>query len=111
MDELQDELLKDLRIELADDLQSDSDVANLSLKIKNAIREVKMRRNYQRDCTREFIEQDMFQFYSVVYNLVVYDWNKIGAEGEQSHSGSGTSRSYVDREKYFAPVIPFATVV
>lgn len=81
MDELQDELLKDLRIELADDLQSDSDVANLSLKIKNAIREVKMRRNYQRDCTREFIEQDMFQFYSVVYNLVVYDWNKIGAEG------------------------------
>ncbi|MCI8338149.1 MAG: hypothetical protein HFH62_05605 [Lachnospiraceae bacterium] len=111
MDELQDELLKDLRIELADDLEDDSDVANLSLKVKNAIREVKMRRNYQKGCSREFIEQDMYQFYSVVYNLVIYDWNKIGAEGEKSHSDSGTSRSYVDREQYFAPVTPFATVV
>lgn len=111
MDELQDELLKDLRIELKDELENDSDVANLSLKIKNAIREVKLRRNYQQNCSREFIEQDMLQFYSVIYNLVIYDWNKIGAEGEQSHSDSGTNRSYVDREKYFAPVTPFATVV
>ena len=111
MEELQDELLKDLCIELKDDLETDSDVAVLSLKIKNAIREVKMRRNYQKDCSREFIEQDMLQFYSVVYSLVIYDWNKIGAEGEKNHSDSGTSRSYVDREKYFATVMPFATVV
>lgn len=111
MDELQDELLKDLRIELADDLHSDSDVAILSLKIKNAIREVKQLRNYQKYHNKEFIDEDMQCFYPVVHNLVVYDWNTIGAEGEQSHSENGISRSYVEREKYFAAVIPFTTVI
>lgn len=111
MEELQDELLKDLQIELADEIHSDSDVALLSLKIKNAIREVKQQRNYQKSHDKAFIDNDIQQFYSVVHNLVIYDWNTIGAEGEQSHSENGTSRGYVDRTKYLAAVIPFATVI
>lgn len=111
MEELQDELLKDLQIELADELHNESDVALLSVKIKNAIREVKQHRNYQKHHDKTFIDHDIQQFYSVVHNLVIYDWNTIGAEGEQSHSENGTSRGYVDREKYFATVIPFATVL
>lgn len=111
MEELQDELLKDLQIELADEIHNDSDVALLSLKIKNAIREVKQQRNYQKSHNKEFIDNDMQQFYSVVHNLVIYDWNTIGAEGELSHGENGTSRSYVDRTKYLAAVIPFATVI
>lgn len=111
MEELQDELLKDLQIELADEIHSDSDVALLFLKIKNAIREVKQQRNYQKSHDKAFIDNDMQQFYSVVHNLVIYDWNTIGAEGEQSHSENGTSCGYVDRTKYLAAVIPFATVI
>lgn len=70
MDELQDELLKDLRIELADDLHSDSDVAILSLKIKNAIREVKKLRNYRGTrkifcCRHSFCNRDLRRFYEV----------------------------------------------
>ena len=111
MEELKDELLKDLQIELADELHNESDVARLSLKIKNAIREVIQHRNYQKHHDKAFIDRDIQQFYSVVHNLVIYDWNTIGAEGEQSHSENGTSRSYIDRGKHFAAVTHFATIL
>lgn len=111
MDELRDELFKDLKIELADELHGEKDERLLSVKIKNVMREVKQQRNYQKYHDKSFIDNDMQQFYSVVHNLVIYDWNTIGAEGEQSHSENGTSRGYVDRTKYLAAVIPFATVI
>lgn len=111
MDELQDELFKDLKIELADELHGENDEKLLSVKIKNAMREVKQRRNYQKSHGKAFIDEDMQQFYSVIHNLVIYDWNTIGAEGEQGHSENGTSRSYVDRNTYLSAVIPFATVI
>lgn len=110
MDELRDELYKDLLIELADEIHDSSDEKHLSLKIKNAIRDVKQHRNYQKHHDSQFIDEDMQQYYSVIYNLVIYDWNVIGAEGETSHSENGISRAYVAREKYFDAVIPFATV-
>lgn len=110
MDKLQDELFNDLMIELEDEIHNDSDEKRLSLKIKNAIRDVKQHRNYQKHHDRQFIDDDMQQYYSVIHNLVIYDWNLIGAEGETSHSENGTNRNYVAREKYFDAVIPFATV-
>lgn len=111
MDELRDELFKDLKIELADELHDEKDEKLLSVKIKNAMREVKQQRNYQKHHDKSFIDNDMQQFYSVIHNLVIYDWNTIGAEGEQSHSENGTSRGYIARNTYLSAVIPFATVI
>lgn len=111
MIDLQDELFKDLKIELSDELHSDKDEKILSVKIKNAIREVMQQRNYQKGHDKAFIEADMQQFYPVIHNLVIYDWNKIGAEGEKSHGENGISRGYADRNTYLSSVIPFATVI
>lgn len=110
METLQDELLKDLKIVLAEELHTDSDVAILSLKIKKAVLEVKSRRNYQKHHDKVFIDEDMQKFYSAIYDLVLYDWNTIGAEGQSGHSENGISRTYVEREKYLAGIAPFVTV-
>ena len=111
MDELQDELLKDLEIELSEELHTEKDRKLLSVKVKNAIREVMHKRNYQKGHSKEFISSDMWQFYSTIHNIVIYEWNTIGAEGESGHSEKGTSRNYIDRNKLFSSVVPFATIV
>lgn len=110
MEELQDELLKDLKLELVDELHKEVDAAILSSKIKTAIRSVKRRRNYQKHHNTQFINEDMQNYYDVVRSLAVYDWNMRGAEGQVSHSENGINRSWIERDKILATVVPFVDV-
>lgn len=111
MEELLKELQTDLEAELSAELHSDTDKALLSSKIKGAYREVKLRRNYQEHHTQEFIDKDMEKLYPVIKYLALYDWNTIGAEGQESHSENGISRGFVKRDEILAKVIPFAQVL
>lgn len=111
MEELLKELQTDLEVELSAEFHTDSDKALLSYKIKNAYREIKLRRNYQEHHTQEFIDSDMEKMYPVIKYLALYDWNTIGAEGQESMSENGVSRGFAKRDEILAKVIPFVQVL
>lgn len=100
------EVLNDLEIELNGEATYNSE--QLKKKVKNAIAEVRRARKYPSSYTDEQIQADLYGYYSNIYNIALYDYNQIGAEGEQSHSENGISRSYIDRDKLFAGITPFA---
>ncbi len=49
--------------------------------------------------------------YDIIKDLVLYDWNHIGAEGETSHSENGISRAWNPRENILREIVPFATIL
>ena len=56
------------------------------------------------------IETDINRYYTQCMNVARYDYNQLGAEGEQTHNENGISRSYIDRGKLWSGVVPFAKV-
>lgn len=103
---LQEELIADLTIELQKEPTFDSSV--LTQKVVNAIREVKKERKYPSYYTENQISNDLYEFYSNIRNIALYDYNKIGSEGELSHSENGIARSYIDRKSLFSGVLPLS---
>lgn len=103
---LQEELIADLTIELSKEPTFDSSV--LTQKVINAIREVKKARKYPSYYTDEQINKDLYEYYSNIRNIALYDFNKIGAEFEESHNENSISRSWVERNKLFNGVLPLA---
>ena len=83
----------------------------LAVKIKAVVRELLSIRSYEfSGMTDEEIELDLYHYYSNCMNVARYDYNQIGAEGEESHSENGISRKYVERGKLWSGVVPFAKV-
>lgn len=108
--ELHKELVTDLTTELKSDPKFDADI--LSVKVKNAIKEVIMRRSYENSSYKEDrIAKDLERYYSTIRQIALYDYNQVGVEGQQSHNEGGTSRSWVDREKLFNGVHAFVKVL
>lgn len=104
---MENELFEDLKAELsATDDNFNEDI--LLSKIKGALREIKSARRYPSYYTESQIESDMESYYSNARNLALYDYNLVGAEGQASHGENGMSRSYTDRNKNFAGIIPLA---
>lgn len=106
---LQDEIVAELTVELQDEPTFNVNI--LATKVRNAIREVKMKRNYQATSyTDEQVEKDLYNYFSVIKSVALYDYNQIGAEGEQSHSENSISRTWVDRDDLFKGVHAFVKV-
>jgi len=103
---LQDELLADITSELI--TEPTFSESKLRAKVISAIREVKIARKYPSSYTDEMIYKDLYAYYAQIRNIALYDYNKIGAEGEDSHNENGVSRSYTDREKFFSGIVPIA---
>lgn len=101
---METEILEELKIELGN--EADFSEYVLSVKIKNAIREVKAARKYPANYTSTMIEADMERFYATIRNVALYDYNMRGAEGEAGHTENGITRTYTDRNKLFYDVIP-----
>jgi hypothetical protein len=106
---LEQEIFADLQAELSLTDKNFNEVLLLS-KIHNALREVKRARSYPESYTDEMINADMYEYYSNVRNLALYDYNTIGADFESSHNENSISRSYTDRNKLFCGVVPFAKI-
>ncbi len=100
---MQDELVADLTLELQNEPTFNADV--LTQKVVNAIREVKKARKYPAYYTEEQITKDLYDFYSNARNIALYDYNKMGAEFEQSHNENSVSRSFVDRNSLFSGIV------
>ena len=104
------ELNTDLAAELTG---SGSDVLTdvLAVKVKAVVRELLNIRNYENSgMTDTEIEQDINRYYTQCMNVARYDYNQLGAEGEDSHTENGISRKYIDRGKLWSGAVPFAKV-
>lgn len=107
MDALQEEILNDLMLEIGS--LSEGDKTCLSSKIKNAIREVKLKRNYPEHFTDAQIEKDLKKHYSNIRELALYDFNQFGAEGQMSHNENGTSRTWKNRNDCLIGVFAYCS--
>ena len=105
--ELQAEIVEELKIELKEE---DVDEQLLEVKVKSAIREVKTARKYPRSYAEAIVEADLEAYYSQIKSIALYDYTKIGAEGQDKYAADGESISYEDRNRLFAGVLPIATV-
>ena len=105
---------KELNTDLTAELEgSGVDVLTnvLSVKIKAVVRELLNIRNYEHSgMTDAEIETDINRYYTQCMNVVRYDYNQLGAEGEESHNENGISRKYIDRNKLWSGAVPFAKV-
>lgn len=110
MEQLINDIVSDLTIEL-EPTDPRFNAAVLEAKVRNAIREVRMRRNYPSTYTKEQITTDLENYYPTILNLARYDYNQIGAEGQTEHSESSVTRRWADREKLFHGVFAFVTVL
>lgn len=106
VDEMRNAIIAELIIELKD--ESVFSQGKLEIKVDNAIREVKRARKYPSSYSDEMIDADMEQFYSNIKNIALYDYNMIGVEGQSASTENGESRTYIDRNKLFYGIIPFA---
>lgn len=107
---LEQEVFADLSAELSVSDENFNETLLLS-KVRNAIREVKRARNYPKSYTDDAIEQDMYDYFSNIRNITLYDYNQIGGEFQESNSEPGISRSYIDRNKLFSGICPFVRVL
>lgn len=99
-------IIEELTIELKNEI--DFDAAILGVKVRNAIREVKAARNYPKSYTESMINDDMENFVTNIRSIALYDYSKIGAEGQSQYSADGESIHYLDRNKLFTGIIPLA---
>lgn len=109
MDELtlEQELIEDLTTELSlVDPKFSSDL--LTIKVKNAIRDVKTARKYPASYSETQIEEDLKSFYSNCRAIALNDYNKVGIDFEESHNESGVSTKFTDRNKLFFGILPIS---
>ena len=79
--------------------------------INQATEDIKNKRRYPKDYTKEEIEKDLKKYESVLVNVVVYDRMKLGGDFQQSDSENGKSRTWVDRNSLFKEIYPIARIV
>jgi hypothetical protein len=107
--ELKQEIVDELTIELRGEPTFDAEL--LEVKVKSAIRDVKTARKYPANYTEALIETDLARFESQIKAIALYDYTKIGAEGQKNYSADGESINYMDRDAMFAGVIPISGVM
>lgn len=79
--------------------------------IKQAVEDVKAKRNYPDSYTDEMITEDLKKFESVIVNLAVYDHSQAGENYMSALSEGGVSRTWKDRNSLFVGVFPFVNIV
>ena len=108
-EDLQREIVDELTTELSDDDAFNEDI--LVIKVKNAVREVKRKRNYPANYTADMIEADLENYYDVIHDLALYEYNKSGAEGQSLHSEDDVQRSWVSKDDLLKGVHAFVSVL
>ena len=106
MNDIEASVIADLTIELKNEVDFDAEI--LAVKVKNAIREVRAAKNYPSTYSEEKIANDMMNYYTNIRAIALYDYTKIGAEGQTQYSADGESIHYLDRDKLFKGVYPIA---
>lgn len=77
------------------------------------IEKYKQRRNYPTSFTEEIIENDLNEHLSTMAMAVVDMLNKLGAEGEKSHTENSVTRQYENAyisASLFSDVLPYVNI-
>lgn len=106
MEELISDCLEELKIEL--ELTEEADIKILRVKVLNAVREVRNAFNFKEWHEEDFILKQLKNHMSNIKALATYDYAKIGAEGESSHSEKNIRREYENRNRCFAGIVRYA---
>ena len=106
INEIEAAVIADLTIELKNEFDFDPEI--LVVKVENAFREVKAARNYPKTYTDEMIMEDLDRYYTNIRSIALYDYTKIGAEGQTQYSADGESIHYLNRDKLFTGILPIA---
>ena len=104
--EMQTAIIEELTIELQN--ETDFNAELLEVKVASAIRECRTIRNYPDSYSEMRIEKDLTKFYSQIKDVAMYDYVKVGAEGQESYNADGESIVYEDRNKLWYGVRPIA---
>lgn len=98
-----------LALEMSNDPTYNADV--VASKVKAVIMELIQKRRYSKSGMSDWeIEMDMLDYYPQVLNVSRYDFNTIGAEGEDRHTENGIDRTFTERNKLWAGVVPISRV-
>lgn len=89
----------------------ESDYAALAIKVSNAEKEIRRVRRYPSTYTDDQITEDMWNYYTNLYDLAMYDFNQRGAEGQSTVNENGEYRTWVDRKKLLNGVHSMAVTV
>lgn len=107
--ELEYEITADLAEELSEDDTFNEVI--LAKKVKNAVREVIMKRNYQATSyTEDEILEDLENYIPVIHDVALYDYNQVGVEFQTSSTENYT-RTYMTRDDLFKGVHAFVGII
>ena len=107
-EELKNEIIEELTIELQNEETFNSEL--LAAKVKSAIRDVITARKYPLTFTDAMIEKDVQRYYSQIKAIELYDYTKIGAEGQKAYSADGENIQYLARESLFSGILPMSAI-
>lgn len=98
-----------LALEMSGDPTYNADV--VASKVSAVVRELVQRRRYNKTRMSDTeIASDLEYYYPQALNVSRYDFNTIGAEGEDRHTENGVDRTFTERNKLWAGVVPISRV-
>lgn len=107
-----EEILEDLKIELDIAIDDTKSIARLNLLIKHAINKVVNRRYPLKEKITEKDRSDAIAKYrTVIYNAVLYAYNKTGADFQSSHTEGEITRSWINEEELYFEVTPLVKLL
>lgn len=85
----------------------------LTIKVELAIREVMAKREYENSSYSDvqILSELSTRFFATITNLARYDYVKVGADEQISHTENSVSRNYRDRDKLISDVHAFVKVL
>ena len=99
-----------IALEMREDPTYNSDI--VASKVSAVVRELIQRRRYNKSgMTDEAVLEDLENYYPQALNVARYDFNTIGAEGEDRHTENGVDRTFTERGRLWAGVVPISRVI
>lgn len=109
IDALKEQIVSELNTEFSGD--TGIDVSVIPIRVSDAVRELRMKRNYTATSMKESqVLADIENYYSTIKAVARYDIVQMGAEGESRHAENGIDRSYINRDDLWKGVHAFVKV-
>lgn len=106
---IESEIVTAITLEMENDPSFDADI--VESKVSAVVRELIQRRRYNKSKMSDSqIEEDIENFYPQLLNVARYDFNTIGAEGEDRHTENGVDRTFTERNKLWSGVVPIGRI-
>ena len=99
-----------IALEMRNDPTFDSDI--VASKVSAVVRELIQKRRYNKSgMSDDAVLEDLENYYPQALNVARYDFNTIGAEGEDRHTENGIDRTFTERGRLWAGVVPISRVI